>query len=653
MTKIYKPIAFIAIILFFQLSFLGWAGANTTQVENEAIVEGNYDVVQASISQIEALPKTEGVEIILHANQAINYKTFRFDNPPRIAIDLNHCKLAKGASLLQVNLGIVKMVKSKEFRNEKNTLSRVEVILNEKEKSEVKISRKGNNLSLFIPSDGVNVSAAPAEKVFSHLEASTTMNSPRIHSVSQNDVPFIRIAQANTTASKVIEHTIGSADNAYAEQAEKQYKGIPISLDLKDADVIDIFLTISELTNYNIIVDPKIHAKINIRMHDVPWDQALDIILKQLSLGKAFTGTKSPEFPKGNIIRITTMGKLKAEANARRALMEARKIAEPLFTKIFYLSYANAAELKMKVKKLLTSRGQIIVDKRTNALIVTDVTPSLNKVKNMISLLDVRTKQVLISSQIITTKKDFSRDLGIQWGGKFTADSVHGNTTGFRFPNNYSVDGSSNGGYAVNLPAGSPIVGLSLGNVLNTMQLNFVLSAGETEGLTKVISSPRIMTSDNISAEIKTGTQIAYTVFSDRGLEVQFKDAVISLKVTPHITNDNFIKMKIDAKKDSPDFSVTPPAINTNNAKTQVLVRDGDTIVIGGLNQSTEGWHEERIPFFHKIPFLGWLFKSHGIKNEYDDLLVFISPKIMQQEKSNVQAIVFDQTLNNKKEASK
>lgn len=596
------------------------------------------------ISKIETVQKNDGVEVIIHGNSTMAYKVFQFDNPSRIALDIPDYQLQNVPGSISVDSGTVTRIVSREFRNEKQALTRIEILLACQDCKEHSIEEGQQSLSIFLPYTD-EFRPQPTRDILSQVEATTPAKQQTFAVPNKKPASYIRIAQAQPSSVGTSEQLIGVEEDVSGE-LQTDYEGVPISLDLKDADIVDIFLTMSEITGYNILVDPAVSGKkINIRMTNVPWDQALDIILKHMELGKEYTGTKTEEYPRGNIIRIASVQKLKQEADQRRELIESRKIAEPLITKIFYLSYANAGVMQDKLQNVMSTRGQAIIDDRTNALIITDIQDNMIKIKNMISLLDVRTKQVLIASQIVTTKKDFTRDLGIQWGGRFIADATHGNTTGYRFPNNYAIDGTSNGGYAVNLPAGSPVLGMTLGNVLDTLQLNFLLSAGETEGLTKIISSPRVMTSDNVEAEIKTGTQIAYTIFSDRGLEAQFKDATISLKVTPHITNDNYIRMKIEAKKDSPDFSVNPPAINTNNAKTEVLVKDGDTIVIGGLNQTTTGWNEERLPLLHRIPFLGWLFRSKSTKNAYDDLLIFISPKVVHQEKSQIQAITFDQKM--------
>jgi len=603
----------------------------------------------AVISTVEMVNRADGTEILVHASKALDYKTYNFENPARIAIDFDGFGLASDQQNIVSDTGPVTLVTSREFKNETDILTRIEIALAEDALEHAKIAVQGTTLSVFLPagfssqanldSPAVANDTAPAGDIFTSLEATTPeITIPAPKTTRNDDSAFVQIAQAQTAqAGSYLEKTIGSDDVQSIMLPD--YEGIPISLDLKNADVIDIFMTIADLTGYNVIIDPKVKGKINIKMNQVPWDQALDIILRQMELGKEYTGTKTPEFPRGNIIRIAPVNSLRKEAEERRKLLDAQKISEPLITKIIYLSYAEASQMDKIVKKLLSKRGEIIVDKRTNSMLLTDIPANLEKIRNMVTLLDVRTRQVLIASKIITTKKDFTRQLGIAWGSTFIADAPHGNTTGYRFPNHGAVD------YAVSLPQGASILGVTLGNVLDTFQLSAILTASEQEGLTKVISNPRVMTSDNVEAEIKSGYQLPYIIWTDRGLRYAFKDATISLKVKPHVTHDSYIDMKIEAKKDSPDFSTDPVSIFTNRAKTEVLVRDGDTFVIGGLNQTTTGWDSARLPFLHRIPIIGLLFKNQNIKNAYDDLLVFITPKIIQQEQTQVQSISFDQSI--------
>lgn len=417
------------------------------------------------------------------------------------------------------------------------------------------------------------------------------------------------------------------ADSIYGLQAPEKYTGKPISLDFKDIDVLDVFRLIAEVSGFNVVIDPDVKGKITIRLDNVPWDQALDVILKNQGLDKEI---------EGNVMRIAYMTKLRDERVLKRQMEEAKARIRERDTKIVYLSYAKSADIAPLIKKLLSVQGDIIIDDRTNSLIVLDFTENIERAIKLIKILDVRTKQVFINAQIVRTDKNFSRQLGIQWGGRFVADAVHGNTSGYQFPNQYMVDlqQGTEDGYAVNLPSGSQLIGLTFGNVLDTLKLRAALTAAESEGLTKTISNPRVTTSDNKKANVTSGSRIPYQTFTKEGTgEIEWIDAGIKLDATPHVTHDNFISMNVSVTKDAPDFSNLvngAPPINQNRASTDVIIKDGETLVIGGLNETIVGDSQARIPFLGRIPILGLLFKNMSKSNKFSDLLIFITPQIMK-----------------------
>jgi type IV pilus assembly protein PilQ len=414
------------------------------------------------------------------------------------------------------------------------------------------------------------------------------------------------------------------------------FTGAPITLDLKAVEVVELLRIFADLSNMNIIVDPGIRGRVTVKMRDVPWDQAFVTILKNQGLG--FT-------VEGNIIRIATLRKLNAEIRAQRQLSEAQLVSEPLSTEIVYLNYAAPTQIRKLLTPQLSRRGQILTDNRTNSLIVKDVQGNINRVKRLVEILDVRTKQISVDAQIVTTTKAFTRDLGITWGGNLIASPQTGNDTGLPFPNDISTN------FGVNLPAGSlGFIGFNFGNVLDTVNLNALLGAAEAEGNSKTISNPRVTTSDNVSASVRAGSIVPYSTVSVSGSTligtVVFREAAISLSVTPHVTSDNYVRMKVNISADAPDFSAATsagPVIQTNSLTTTVLVKDGDTFVIGGLNSSIEGSNQQRVPFLHRLPVIGrLLFKNQRMSNSYDDLLMFITPRIVQDEAVRQRSLVFE-----------
>lgn len=431
--------------------------------------------------------------------------------------------------------------------------------------------------------------------------------------------------------------TIGAESLKFEQQVGASFTGAPISLDLKNIDVVELLRIFADLSNMNIILDPGIRGRVTVKMRDVPWDQAFVTILRNQGLGFTI---------EGNIIRVATLRKLNAEIRAQRQLREAQLVAEPLNTEIIYLNYAAPTQIRRLLQPQLSRRGQILTDPRTNSLIVKDVADNLLRVKRLVEILDVRTRQVAVGAQIVTTSKNFTRDLGIVWGGSLVADPQHGNDTGLPFPNDISTN------FGVTLPASaaSGSISFTLGNVLDTVNLQAALAAAEAEGLSKTISNPRVTTSDNVTASVRAGAIIPYQSTSISGNvivgTVLFREAAISLSVTPHVTSDNYVRMRVNINADAPDFSAATaagPQIQTKSLNTTVLVKDGDTFVIGGLNTSTEGFNENRVPFLHRLPILGrLLFKNHRTSNTYADLLMFISPTIVQDEGVRQKSLVFE-----------
>lgn len=417
---------------------------------------------------------------------------------------------------------------------------------------------------------------------------------------------------------------------------KRVYTGRKLSLEFRDGDIHDILRIIAEVSNKNVIAGDDVKGKVTLRMINVPWDQALDIILQANALGKVSVG---------NIIRIAPAEKLRKEEEERLAALRAREKLEDLATKIIPVSYAKAGELEIQIKPLLTERGSVMVDKRTNSLIIKDVIRNVKDAMELVKSLDLVTPQVLIEARIVEATSDFIRELGVQWGGRFAADAAHGNPTGLFFPNTIGATGGNTGpagspttpNFAVNLPAAEAgaaggAISFLFGSLNDTALLDLRLSAMERKGEGKIISSPRIATIDNREATIKQGMAVPYATVSQAGTQVAWMDATLSLTVTPHITADRSVIMKIKAEKNAPDFtriSAGMPSISKKEATTEVLVRDGETTVIGGIFTIDKTEARAGVPFFSKIPFIGWLFRYKKTVDSRTELLVFITPRII------------------------
>jgi type IV pilus assembly protein PilQ len=402
--------------------------------------------------------------------------------------------------------------------------------------------------------------------------------------------------------------------------AQTQFTGEPISLDLKDADIKDVFRTISQLTQLNIVVDPEVRGTVTVQLEDVPWDQALDLILKQNGLGYVL---------ENNIMRIATTQKLQAEQADRARLSEARQAAEPTRTLIKKLSYARAAEITPTIKSVMSKRGDIVVDARTNTLIIREIPTYLPAVLQLIDQLDTATPQVMIESRIVETTKSLGRSLGINWGTNVFSDVAHGNTTNLIFPN------TAVGSTRVGLDNGPAVASVRLGNILNTFTLDVALSAAENQGLLKIISSPKVAALTNTAASIQSGVQIPVQTNVNNTTTVIYVDATLRLTVTPQITNEGTILLDVQVSKREPAVALNLSLgqnvpLTIREYRGQILVRDGGTTVIGGIFQINDQDQNNMIPGLWKIPILGNLFRNNTRTEKHDELLIFITPRILR-----------------------
>ncbi|MCL2103115.1 MAG: type IV pilus secretin PilQ [Syntrophorhabdaceae bacterium] len=439
-----------------------------------------------------------------------------------------------------------------------------------------------------------------------------------------------------------------------AGSPERVYTGQRISLDFKDAELTNIFRIMAEVSNLNIITTDDVKGRVTVRLVNVPWDQALDIILRSKALGAT---------QEGNILRIAPMAVIQREEqerfNAQKIIeiAKAEAIAREEETRtlkdgvieIIPVSFSKASDLLEKIKPQASRYGVVDSDDRTNVLIVRDLPQNIERVRDLVSRLDLSTPQVLIEARIVEIDTSYTRELGVQWGGQSgksngsTSFGITGtqNPLGQRLNPPSGVIPYNQPNYAVNLPAATGIGsggGIAFGFMRNNVRLDLSLSALESSGKAKIISSPKVVTVDNKEALIEQGTQIPYSTVSASGTNTQFIDAVLSLKVTPHITPDGRIAMQLEAKNDSQgEISATgQPAINKKKATTEVLIGDGETTVIGGILQVIKIEDYAGVPWLSKIPFLGILFRKDMNSAQNRELLIFITPKILKGDEPSV-----------------
>jgi type IV pilus assembly protein PilQ len=418
---------------------------------------------------------------------------------------------------------------------------------------------------------------------------------------------------------------------------DKKYTGQKISLEFKDADIKNVFRLLAEVSGKNIVITDDVNRKITVRLIEVPWDQAMDLIIDTNGLGKDEVG---------NVIRISTAGRLKSERDALAAATKSQENLEPLQTAYLTVNYAKVMkgqtdtntdkDLVEKVKTLLSPRGKVEADQRTNTLIVRDIRASIEDIQSLISRLDTRTPQVLIESNLIETTPTFSRALGIEMEALFNNGRVR---TSNRFRADPPFEGSPQPTPSDNLLI-IPTTGFRFGYFGNN--ITQVLSAAEAEGNVKIISRPSVVTLNNVESQIESANIIrirtsAATV-GEAGTLREIR-AGITLKVTPQVSADGFVLLNITAKSSTLDFGRTVDGIpqeNTREAKANVLVRDGETVVIGGIMKDTSSNSDTGVPYLKDIPVLGWLFKKSSWQKDFEELVVFITPRIIAAGSENL-----------------
>jgi type IV pilus secretin PilQ/predicted competence protein len=420
---------------------------------------------------------------------------------------------------------------------------------------------------------------------------------------------------------------------------EKKYAGELISPKFLDADLRDVILVITEIAGLNVIFDPGVRGSVTCDFTDIPWDQFLDLVLKTNDMGKTI---------EGNVLRIAPITVLTQEQDRVRKLEESQELAGPLQVKTFTLSYSKAGEIQSLLQSKISSRGEIIIDNRTNTLVITDVREKMVLIEKLIELFDTATPQVSIEARIVEATSTFVRNLGIQWGWRGIADPFYGNQTSLKFPNKALIDGAMVpegivtkgiggplGGYAINLPAPAftSAIGLSFANILDTFRLDMALSALETSGSGRIISAPKITTQNNQDADIIQGRQIPVQTVANFTVTTRYINAALELSARPQITAEGTIIMEIEIRNNAADFANLVngiPPIITQSANTTVMVSDGGTTVIGGIYRTEDSITREKVPLLHKIPILGNLFRSFARTKQNRELLIFITPRIIK-----------------------
>jgi type IV pilus assembly protein PilQ len=642
------------------------------------------------ISDIRVQRAENTADVVLVGDGAFKYDVFELSNPQRLVVDLNSVVVAPSVkSVITSDHDLFSRIRVAQFQTTPTRVARAVIDLNKK--TPYSISEEGTELHVvlgqatsssdnetqkqeaspvvaqaadpapvpppaFVTPAPATVDEEPAQTAFAPaVQESTKPDAKEAAAGSMKNEQFFAIqpdtslfAQdegstapppADTPPQSSGQTGMGSFEEKTVKGGDKQYTGEPFSFDFKDIDIADLFRFIADISGLNVILDPQVKGSVTLKLTEVPWDQALDLITKNQGLGYAI---------EGNVIRIAPLSRIAAEERQRAEANRQQMLSAPLMTKIKPLSYAKAMEVDKVVKRLLTEKGSSITDVRTNTIIITDIDTNIDAIVNLIDTLDSRTTQVLIEARIVETNRSFEQAFGIQWGFRGIVDPAFGNNTTLQFPNNTLIDGSTiksqsgiSGnpldGYAVNLPTNQGAntgIAISMGNILDTFRLDVALSALETTGNGRILSSPKVATQNNIRAEILQGEQIPLQTVSNNTITTQLVNAALRLAVTPQITAEGTIIMEVEVENNRPDFAhVTlsgTPSIITESAQTTLLVEDGGTTVIGGIFRATDEYAQSRTPMLHRIPLLGWMFKNQNISRSNRELLIFLTPRILR-----------------------
>ena len=653
------------------------------QVKNQNGAAAPRAGATTRIGKISVARGSDGLNIEISGSGPMMARTMKLTHPDRIVVDIPNSTLQGRAREIPVNSGDIKSVRVGRYQE-----GTTRIVVDVAQIRDFQIAPEGNKLVVSMhnsstskpaplpavketvvtadatPQTAVPVPAPPnaAAKIEEKVVEATRSRSDVAASHFAGPAPAVPSINQPPFATHASLAAEPAAINAALQQQQQQpaqstpagttvsvsgpstsncttgrYTGEPFGMNFKDLDLKDFFRLIHEISGLNVVLDPSVKGSVTIVLDDVPWDQALAIVLENNGLACTL---------QGNVLRIATLDTMKTEAEARRAQQDAQALAVPKQTITRYLSYGHAKDAATVVKKFLSPRGDVVADDRSNALIIEDIPSVLPKVEELVRMMDRKTPEVEIEARVVASTRTFARDIGTQLGVGFgTGHSAIGGATdpspidiSNLVPRFLTAPGNDKSiPLFSNLPATSPNSGISFTTATNGFRLDFILTMAENRGLLKILSRPHIVTQNNISALIKQGSRIPVVTQAQLGgpPTVTYVDAFLRMTVVPQITADNTIFLSVDVENTVPDFSRVSgsqlnPTLNTQQATTQVLVSDGGTVVIGGVIQTQNSVAIAQVPLLGSIPLLGNLFKHSLVNTSTAELIFFITPKIIQ-----------------------
>jgi type IV pilus assembly protein PilQ len=591
----------------------------------------------ASISAIEVAQPGRQTTVRISGTGELHYKTSRLDSPPRLVLDFADTRMtidknkvpSEHAPVLDVRTGqpnpgqsriVIDLVKDVPFSTQDN----------------------GSNVTIFFTTPAALATPAalhPARKPAQRkLAAVNAPNMPLPTWLTGREMGFARPASEPAAPAPQNPPVADSPTPVAVPAQEKKYTGDPISVNLKDVDLKDFFRLIHEISGLNVVLDPSVRGTVTLVLDEVPWDQGLDIVLRNNGLTKEIDG---------NVLRIATQDTLKREADQRRELVKAQSDAVEPVTVTRVLSYAQAASMVITLKRFLTARGDVFADTRSNTLIIRDIPSSIPKVDNLIRQIDRKSQQVEIDARVVQTSRSFAREIGTEFGFSaptgITGNTGFGGLTGlstFVSPVIHSVSTPFSTGtgaknqipFNTNLGATAPTSGFTFATQGHNYAIDFLLSLMETHGAGKILSEPKGITQNNEKLTVKQGQQVPIQTNINNTISVQYIDALLKLEVTPQITSEGTVFLDISVENTQIDKSISVlgnPGLDTQSTQTKVLINDGGTVVIGGVVVTNQNTTIDQVPLLGSMPLIGNLFKHTSISVSTQELMFFVTPRIL------------------------
>jgi type IV pilus assembly protein PilQ len=663
---------------------------------------------------VKAVPEDGRLTISITTDRSITPKELILDNPPRLVLDFPNTQNKVSFSKIPVSSALVKQVRVQQFRNAPAPIARVVCDL-EKAYGAHELNLDKTFVHLVFQNEQpkpplaaatpmVKVASAQAEepvkkalitKPYKAASTEVVRNEGSGQKMQSANLPAKNITTAVTPVAvrprlettkvtnievkprSIVPASKGPIDTAPLVAAfapapipsqtkaisntSTYYTGQPLTLDLIDMPLVDFFRLMAEEGGINIVVDPDVKGTISIKGEKIPWDQVFDMALATRSLDKQV---------EGNLVRITRKATLQAEAKQREDLKKANLLAADLETRIKRLNYAKADTLSKALTDQKTVRGSIVLDERTNSLILTDIPNALDRLVKLIETLDIPQPQVEIEARIVSATRDFARAIGVQFGfvdgnlqrvtvgGPNTFGTIGGTRPSTTPVTTYAAGNPSTGrgaakgeasasgaistgstqdkgNYNVNLPASKAFggLGISVGNIFDTFLLDAAITAGESKGLAKLISQPKVTAQNNSSATITQGVRFPVQVVANNTVTVQFQNAALTLVVTPQITYEGNIVLDLKVENNTADWANNVdgiPSIRTSESNTRVLISDGGTTVIGGILIDSESNSEDKVPGLGSLPIVGNLFRRTSVSRSTQEVLFFVTPRIIK-----------------------